>query len=289
MEMQRLCWINGQLAPPSEATVSVFDHGLLYGDGVFEGLRFYQGKVFRLAEHLARLWRSATVLRIAIPYSEVELTAAIVGLVRDCGMPNGYVRVIVTRGIGKLGIDPRSCKHPSVIVLLDEIAVVDEETRRMGARVVVASTRRLAPDGLDPRIKSLNYLNPILAKWEAINAGADEAIMLNAQGFVCEGSVDNIFIVKNATLMTPPESDGALQGITREAIIELARQEGIPYHARHLTTYDLYTADECFLTGTAAELIPVREIDGRTLPQSCGTVFAKLNNKYKELTQREPA
>ncbi|MDH4274005.1 MAG: branched-chain-amino-acid transaminase [Gammaproteobacteria bacterium] len=284
MEQQRLCWINGRWMPSHEATVSVFDHGLLYGDGVFEGLRFYPSGVFKLGEHLARLWRSASVLRITIPYTAHELGVVIERAARDSGMASGYIRVIVTRGAGKLGIDPRSCKQPCVIVIADEIAVVDDVVRRNGARVIVAATRRLAPDGLDPRVKSLNYLNPIMAKWEAINAHADEAILLNAQGYVSEGSVDNIFIVKNATLLTPPVYDGALEGITRGVVIRLAEEAGIPMVEQRLTTYDLYTADECFLTGTAAELIPVREIDGRVLPQTCGPVYNALSQLFAAAT-----
>lgn len=284
---QAVCWINGALVPAHEARVSVFDHGLLYGDGVFEGIRFYRGKAFRLDAHLARLERSAAAIRLVLPGDRAALVQAVTATIAAYGQPNGYLRLIVTRGEGRLGLDPTSCTRPSIIIIADELAVVPQAVRDHGARVIIAATRRLAPDGLDPRIKSLNYLNHILARIEATNAGADEAILLNQRGHVAEGSAENVFIVRDDELLTPPATEGALEGITRMAVLETANAAGLRWREATLSPYDLYTAEECFLTGTGAELIPVREVDGRPLHHCPGPFYARLCEGFAQLVERE--
>ncbi|APZ43214.1 branched-chain-amino-acid transaminase [Acidihalobacter ferrooxydans] len=275
-----MCWLDGQFVSPAEASISVFDHGLLYGDGVFEGIRFYGRRVFRLSEHLARLQRSAAAILLQLPYSIETLAQVIEHFAKHYPEPSGYVRVVVTRGEGALGIDPRSCAHGSMFVIADRLALISEERRRQGARLITAATRRLPADGLDPRIKSLNYLNHILARIEANNVGADEAVLLNAQGHVTEGTTDNIFVVRDGRLLTPPVTDGALEGITREVILELAAELGIAHAECTLNLYDLYTADECLLSGTGAELIPVAEIDGRRMRRCPGPITDALQTAY---------
>ncbi|MDP1680146.1 MAG: branched-chain-amino-acid transaminase [Burkholderiales bacterium] len=282
-----VCWMNGTLVALDQARVSVFDHGLLYGDGVFEGIRFYHGRSFRLDAHLDRLYRSAAALRLTIPYDRAALIAATNETIAAFGARNGYLRLVVTRGEGRLGLDPSTCARGNTFILADHLALVSEDTRDGGARLIVAATRRLSPDGLDPRIKSLNYLNHILARMEATNAGADEAILLNAQGRVAEGTADNIFIVRSGALLTPPATDGALEGITRAVVLGLAAALHIPARETSLATYDLYTADEAFLTGTGAELIPVREVDGRTLGACPGPVFARLMTAFRIQIEQE--
>lgn len=282
-----MCWLNGRIVAPEEAHVSVFDHGLLYGDGVFEGIRFYNGSPFRLREHLQRLEASAAAICLSIPYAPAALAAAIRGTITAFGQPDGYLRLVVTRGEGRLGLDPSSCDRPNVFVIADQLALVSPAVQREGARIIIAATRRIAVDALDPRIKSLNYLNHILARMEASRARADEAILLNASGHVTEGSADNVFIVRDGTLITPPVTDGALEGITRGAILQLAIELNVPTRETSLSPYDLYTADECFLTGTGAELIPVRDIDGRTVRHCPGPVFARLQTAFQQLVARE--
>ncbi len=276
-----ICWLDGKLVSADKAKISVFDHGLLYGDGVFEGIRFYQRQAFRLEDHLQRLKYSALAIGLNIPYSMPELESAIYQVIHAFAETDGYLRLVITRGIGPLGINPAQCQRGSAFILADQTNFISEQVKQNGAKLIIASTRRLSPDGLDPRIKSLNYLNHILARVEANHAGADEAILLNAQGHVTEGSADNIFIIRNGVILTPPVSDGALQGITRETIFELANKLEIECHARTLAPYDLYTADECFLSGTAMELIPVAEIDGRRLAFCPGEVFQTLLQAYK--------
>ena len=280
-------WLNGRIVPTEQACIPLADHGLLYGDGVFEGIRFYHGRALRLRQHVERMYRSASVLCLVIPLSENELTTAVAETIAAYNGADGYLRVVVTRGVGKLGLDPKSCVRPNVFIIADALAMVSAEVRAQGARVIISSTRRLSPDGLDPRIKSLNYLNHIMARMEAANASADEAILLNAQGRVTEGTADNVFIVRGGKLYTPPASDGALQGITRELVMELADELGIACAEVSLSAYDLYTADECFLTGTGAELIPVREVDGRVLTSSPGPVFARVQQAFQALVRRE--
>ena len=282
-------WLNGRIVPSEQACIPLTDHGLLYGDGVFEGIRFYHGRALRLAQHVERLYRSARALCLTIPCNEHEITAAIEETIAAYGDPDGYLRMVVTRGAGKLGLNPKSCPQPNLFIIADELAMVSADIRARGARVIISATRRLPPDGLDPRIKSLNYLNHIMARIEAANAGADEAILLNAQGRVTEGTADNVFIVRAGALYTPPASDGALQGITRALVIELADELGIACEEASLSAYDLYTADECFLTGTGAELIPVREVDGRAFMSSPGPVFARVQLAFHALVRRECA
>ncbi|MGV6858794.1 MAG: branched-chain-amino-acid transaminase [bacterium] len=287
MSDQALCWINGKVIAPSEAKVSVFDHGFLYGDGVFEGLRFYGGKVFRLPRHLERLRRSAIALNLTVPMDDARLTGAVQALIDASPLDSGYLRLIVTRGTGELGIDPATCEEGSLIIIADELKMVPDEEREKGIKVVISSTRRQPPDRIDSRIKSLNYLTSILARMEANLAGASEAIMLNDRGFVAEGSADNVFIASGGELLTPPLNDGALGGITRATVLELADQLGIVAKEVSLTAYDLYNADECFLTGTGARLIPVREIDGRSLKQCPGTMYAALSTAFASLIEDE--
>jgi len=281
------CWLNGNLVSPNEARISVFDHGLLYGDGVFEGIRFYRRVPFRLEEHLRRLERSARSIVLTIPYDRKALSVAVAETIGAFDEPDGYIRLVVTRGNGKLGIDPRSCERANVFIVADQLALVSEEVRQNGARLIIAATRRLGPDGLDPRIKSLNYLNHILARIEADQVGADEAVLLNHAGHVTEGSAENLFIVTDGVLLTPPVTDGALEGITRGAVLELAEKLDIPFAEKSLTPYDLYTADECFLAGTGAELIPVREISSRPLESDLRPEFTRLQKAFAELLEEE--
>ena len=285
MHENAVCWLNGRLVPLGEARVSMFDHGLLYGDGVFEGIRFYRRKPFRLDAHLDRLFDSARVIGLDLPYTRAELTAIVAETVAAYPGEDGYLRLVATRGEGALGIDPKNCVEPSLFVIADRLSMVPDATRAHGARLIIAATRRLSPDGLDPRVKSLNYLNHILARIEANHAGADEAILLNGAGRVAEGTADNVFIVRRGRLLTPPPVEGALAGITREAVLELAVQAGIEAMECALAPYDLYTADECFLTGTGAELIPVAEVDGRHMTACPGPVFQELARRFKALVE----
>lgn len=283
----KACWMNGNLIDPLEAKVSVYDHGLLYGDGIFEGLRFYNGVAFRLKEHLDRLEDSAKALMLPIPYDQKSLSDAIINTIKASGQKNGYIRLVVTRGEGDLGLNPKNCGTGNVFILVDKLAIVSEEANNEGARVIIASVRRLGPDGIDPRIKSLNYLNNILARLEANQANADEAILLNQAGFIAEGSADNIFIVKNGILITPPVTDGALEGITRQAVIDAAQRGNIPFQEKSMTPFDLYNADEMFLTGSGAELIPVKEVAGRILNHPERSVFQKMRQLFSDLVFEE--
>ena len=276
------CWFNGKMMAADQACVSVYDHGLLYGDGVFEGIRFYRGNAFCLEQHLQRLYDSAKVCALEIPHSLEELRLAVVDTIAASTLSDGYIRLVVTRGVGGLGIDPKRCARPNVFIIADQIHIAAAEAYDSGIAVIIANTRRLPLDGLDPRVKSLNYLNHIMAKIEANHAGAAEAIMLNQQGHVSEGSADNVFIAKNGVLYTPPVSDGALDGVTRATILRLASQLGIETKQQSISTYDLYVADECFLSGTAVELMPVREIDGRSLAQCPGPLFSRLRHAFIE-------
>jgi|AMFO01.1.fsa_nt_gi branched-chain amino acid aminotransferase, group I len=282
-----VCWLDGRVLPLEEARIPVLDHGLLYGDGVFEGIRFYFGRPFLLGEHLERLRRSARAIALACPWSDDELARIVGEVVSAFGEPEGYIRLVVTRGEGPLGIDPAPCREPRLIVIAARLEMVNHARRQAGVRLVIAATRRLPPDGLDPRIKSLNYLNHILARIEANAAGADEAVLLNARGQVAEGTADNLLIVRNNSLFTPPVTDGALEGITRRLVMELAEKEGIPVREQSLAPWDLHTADECFLTGTGAELVPVREIDGRPLPACPGPLYRRCNEAFRAFIQRE--
>lgn len=281
------CWIEGKIVPASEARVSVFDHGFLYGDGVFEGVRFYNQKPFRLPRHLKRLQQSATALTLRIPMTMEELEQAVTDTIAAMPTADGYLRIIITRGIGILGINPASCENPGVIIIADELQLVSDQLRNNGIQAIIASTRRSTPDRLDPRIKSLNYLNSIIARMEANHAGVDEAILLNERGFVAEGTAENIFIVKDGELLTPTTTEGALAGITRATVLELATKIKIPARETILSAYDLYTADECFLTGTGARLIPVKEIDGRVIRHCPGATYQQLSTVFLELVTNE--
>jgi branched-chain amino acid aminotransferase len=282
-----VCWLDGVIVPEDQARVSVFDHGVLYGDGVFEGIRFYQRQAFRLQAHLRRLQHSAKAIKLTLPYSLHDLELAVREVILAFAVPDGYLRLVVTRGKGSLGVDPSSCKRGTTFIIADKLSVIDARVKTHGAKLIIAATRRLPPDGLDPRVKSLNYLNHVLARIEANQANADEAILLNGQGHVSEGTTDNVFIVRDNTLLTPPVSDGVLDGITRGVIMELADARDLACMERSLSAYDLYTADECFLTGTAMELIPVREIDGRILPGCPGPVYQTMQQAFGERIQAE--
>jgi branched-chain amino acid aminotransferase len=258
-------YVNGGFVPAETASVSVFDHGFLYGDGVFEGIRVYAGTIFRLHQHVKRLYDSAQCILLTIPLEPEALIDAIVETVRRRELPDQYVRVVVSRGKGDLGLDPRKCSKPSVIIIADTIALYPAHLYTQGVELVTVATRRTPAWALDSRIKSLNYLNNILAKIEAQQAGAVEAVMLNAEGYVAECTADNIFIVRQDRVLTPSTMAGALAGVTRDSAIEIARELGVSTEETLLTRYDLYTADECFMTGTGAEIVPVVRIDGRSI------------------------
>jgi branched-chain amino acid aminotransferase len=260
-----LIYLNGALVPKEEARVSVFDHGFLYGDGVFEGIRVYAGKVFRLEEHVARLYESARTLELHVPMEQPEMIDAITRTVAANDKADAYVRVVVSRGPGDLGIDPAKCARATVVIVVDAIAMYPREAYDFGIDLVTSSVRRVPMESLDPRVKSLNYLNNILAKLEAKNAGCLEAIILNHHGLVAECTGDNLFIVKNGRLETPAVTQGALEGITRRVVLEIAAELGIEAQETELALHDVYNADECFLTGTAAEIVPVVSADGRTV------------------------
>jgi branched-chain amino acid aminotransferase len=279
-------FIDGKFCNERDAKVSVFDHGLLYGDGIFEGIRAYNGRVFRLKEHLDRLYYSAKAILLTIPMSREKIAAAVIESCRQNKIRNGYIRLVVTRGVGTLGLNPNSCKNPSVIVIAHKIQVYPPELYARGMAIVTVPTVRNLHSALNPAIKSLNYLNNILAKIEANNAGVEEAVLLNSEGFVSECTADNIFIIKQNKLFTPPLSAGALYGITRGVVMELARESGIEVSEPNLTRYDLFNADECFLTGTGAEIMPIVKIDGRVIGSGKpGPLTKKLVGEYHSLTK----
>jgi branched-chain amino acid aminotransferase len=263
--MDPLIWIDGKLYSKSDAKLSVYDHGLLYGDGVFEGIRRYNGRIFEKDAHIARLFESAQGIRLPMPCTAEQIGAGLEETVAANKLTDCYIRLVVTRGTGHLGVSPKNCTQPVTIIIADTIQMYPEETYRTGMAIITASVTRNHPNSLSPRIKSLNYLNNVLAKWEAIDAGVLEALMLNHMGFVCECTGDNIFIVKNGELMTPPPEAGILLGITRGVVMGLAREAGVPVSERNLSRQDMYVADECFLTGTGAEVVPVTKIDSRTI------------------------
>lgn len=258
-------YIDGKYYDRADAKISVFDHGLLYGDGVFEGIRIYNGKVFRLKEHIQRLYDSAKAILLEISMTMENMEAAVLDAIKVNEKKDGYIRLVVTRGEGSLGLDPASCKKATVVIIVDDIQLYPKEYYEKGIAVVTVATRRIPSECLDPRIKSLNYLNNILAKIDAKQAGCLEAVMLNSQGFIAECTADNIFIVKQEKLLTPSAYHGALEGITRQTVMEIGDALGIKCQETTLTPYDLYTADECFMTGTGAEIAPVVKIDGRVI------------------------
>jgi branched-chain amino acid aminotransferase len=281
-------WIDGKLVDVSEARVPVLDHGLLYGDGIFEGMRVYGGRVFRLERHLARLAAGARALSLELPGGIDAIREVVFATARAYGEPEAYMRLIVTRGDGALGVDPTSCPRPRVICLADRVAIYPEEKRSQGVDLVTASLRRPPPDVLDPRVKSLNYLNNALAKGEARRRGADEALLLNLQGQVAEAAVANVFVVRDGALWTPPGSDGALEGINRATLIELARELDVPAAERSLGRFDLFAADEVFLTGSGVGgLVAVRSLDGeRVGASSAGPLFQRLRAAFEACKAR---
>ena len=280
-------YINGKFYSKEDAKISVYDHGLLYGDGVFEGMRTYSGKVFRLAEHIDRLYESARAILLTIPMSKQDLIDAVKKTVELSGLSDSYIRLVVTRGAGSLGLDPNRTSDPQIIIIVDLIALYDRKYYDEGLKIITASTIRNHPAALSPRIKSLNYLNNIMAKIEGLQAGCMEAIMLNHKGEVAECTGDNIFIVKHCHLLTPPTDAGILEGITRNAILELAKELKIPAREATLTRHDLLVADECFLTGSAAEVIPVVSIDSRPIGLgSVGQTTKLLMSEFKKLVVR---
>jgi branched-chain amino acid aminotransferase len=279
-------YINGKLFDKQDAKVSVYDHGFLYGDGIFEGIRVYGGKVFKLREHVDRLYDSARHIHLEIPIDRAQMTEAVLSTVAANNKKDGYIRLIVSRGAGTLGLDPRKTSDPQIIIIVDDIALYPPELYESGLEIVTAATIRNHPNATNPRIKSLNYLNNILAKIEGIRAGCVEALMLNHKGEVAECTGDNIFLVKNGILRTPPIDAGILEGITRNAVMDLARQAGITVQEIALTRHDVYAADEVFLTGTAAEVIPVVKCDGRPIGAGKpGPMTRQLREKFQQLTK----
>lgn len=280
---EMLAWLDGRVAPARETAVPVLDHGLLYGDGIFEGLRFYDKRVFRLELHLARLTVGARALGLAIPGGDAGVRAALRSLLAAYGAADGYVRLVITRGTGPLGVDPLTCEAPRMFVIAAPLALFPPERQLAGVSLFTSTFRRPSADALEPRIKSLNYLNNALAKQEARQRGADEALLLNARGLIAEAAAANLFVVRDGVLQTPPTTDGALDGITRRTVLELARELGVPAEERSLGRIDLYAASEVFLTGTGAGLVPVGSLDGR--PAGAGSerpVLARLLAAYRE-------
>ena len=281
-------YLNDKLVGKDEALVSVFDHGLLYGDGVFEGIRSYNGLVFKLNEHLDRLYESAHTLMLEIPLPKEKLEKAVIETLQANRLTDAYIRLVVTRGVGDLGLDPRKCKKATLFIIADKIALYPKEYYEKGLQIATVPTVRNHPEALNPQLKTLNYLNNILAKIEATNAGVDEAILLNSQGYVTECTGENIFFIRAKTLVTPPPYVGILKGITREAVMGLAAEMGLAVKEDVFTRHDLYTADEVFLTGTAAEIVPVIRIDNRKIGSGVpGKTTAKLMAEFRKLTSKE--
>src|SRR3954467_5386768 len=279
-------WVDGKWCDRSTATVSVYDHGLLYGDGVFEGIRVYGGKIFRLAAHLERLYDSAKAIWMTIPMPREEMAAGTEGAGRRSGIKEAYIRHVVTRGVGDLGLDPRKCSKPTVIVIVDTIKLWPEQVYEAGLNVLTAGTPIPQREALSPRVKSLNYLAHILAKLEGIHAGADEVLMLDSAGSVAEGSGQNLFVVKAGGLRTPPPYAGILKGVTRDAVIEIAHLAGYPLDESILNRYDVYTADEAFFTGTASEVVAIRQVDGRVIGSGkAGPITRDIRARFQALVR----
>lgn len=284
--MGLIIYFDGQYVQEEQAKVSVFDHGLLYGDGVFEGIRAYHGRVFKLQQHIDRLYESARTIQLKIDLTHEQMTDVVLETLRKNGLQDGYIRLVVTRGKGDLGLDPRKCSSATVFCIAAGIRLYPEELYHKGMEVVTVATRRNVPEAMNPRVKSLNYLNNIMAKIEANLTNSPEAIMLNNEGYVAEATGDNIFIVKNGELITPPAYVGILEGITRNTVMELAEKKGIKVSEKLFTRHDIFIADECFLTGTAAEVIPVVKVDGRTLGNGQpGDMTKGLIADFRELTK----
>ncbi|MEM2643175.1 MAG: branched-chain-amino-acid transaminase [Candidatus Bathyarchaeia archaeon] len=286
MDKELLVYIDGEYYPKSQAKISVYDHGLLYGDGVFEGIRAYNGVVFKLKEHIDRLYRSAHAIMLQIPITKEEMIKIVLETLRKNNLKDAYIRLVVTRGVGDLGLDPRKCSKPTIIVITDTIALHKSEAKEKGITAMLTWVKRDPVDATSHEIKSLNYLNSILAKIEANINGVDEAICLDKNGFVCEGVAENIFIVKNGRIYTPPSYTGALPGITAETVKELAKSLGYEVLEKNITPYELFTADEVFFTGTAAEIIPVREINKRQIGNGKpGPITKRLIEEFSKLVQ----
>jgi branched-chain amino acid aminotransferase len=279
-------YVDGKFYSEANAKISVFDHGLLYGDGIFEGIRFYNGRVFRLEEHLERLWDSARSICLEIPMTREEMTEALLETIRQNHLHEGYIRLLVTRGIGNLGLNPEQCKNPSVIIIVAKIVLYHADFYRKGLSIVTCATRRSNPASLNPAVKSLNYLNNVMARIEANLAGADEALMLNDAGNVAECTADNVFIVKRDQIFTPPITAGALRGITRSIVFEVAAEFGLSVVEADFTRHDVFVADECFLTGTAAEIVPVVKADGRVIGNGKpGPITTRIIARFREMTR----
>ena len=279
-------YVDGKFYSEANAKVSVLDHGLLYGDGIFEGIRFYNGRVFRLEEHLNRLWDSARSICLEIPMTMRDMTEAVLETIRQNHLRDGYIRLLVTRGIGNLGLNPTQCKCPSVIIIAATIALYHPDVYRKGLSIVTCATRRSNPAALNPAVKSLNYLNNVMARIEANLARADEALMLNDAGNVAECTADNVFVVKRGQIFTPPITAGALRGITRSIVFEIAAELGIKVSETDITRHDVFVADECFLTGTAAEIIPVVKADGRLIGNGKpGPITTRTMARFREMTR----
>jgi len=285
--MSGAVYLNGRIMARDEAVISPYDHGFLYGDGVFEGIRVYDGRVFKLEEHLDRLYASAAQIMLEIPLDRAAMRAAIIDTVRATQLRDAYIRPVISRGPGDLGIDPRKCATPTVVIIVDVIQLYPKEAYERGLRMVTATVRRPAPDALNGRIKSLNYMNNILARIEANQAGVEEALMLTDEGYVCECSADNIFVVAKGELWTPAPHLGLLQGVTRDTVLALAREAGIVAGERIFTLYDVYAAEECFLTGTGAEIAPVVEVDGRRIGSGRpGEITRTLSGAFRDHARR---
>lgn len=288
--MGLVIYLNGRFVPEEEAVVSVFDHGLLYGDGVFEGIRAYHNRVFKLKEHIDRLYDSARTIALEIPLTKEEMTGVVLETCRQNNLRDGYIRLVVTRGKGDLGLDPRKCRVPTVFCIAASIQLYPEELYQKGLEMITVATRRNLPEACNPQVKSLNYLNNIYARIEANLFGVPEAVMLNQEGYVAEATGDNIFIVKEGVLITPPPSAGILVGITRNAVIDIARKKGVKVEEKLFTRHDIYNADECFLTGTAAEIIPAVRLDGRPIGEGRpGRLTQELIRAFRELTRVDGA
>jgi len=279
-------YIDGKFYSEANAKVSVFDHGLLYGDGIFEGIRFYNGRVFRLEEHLERLWDSARSICLEIPMTRQQMTEALLETIRQNHLRDGYIRLIVTRGVGNLGLNPEQCKNPSVIIIAATIALYHQDFYRKGLNIITVATRRSNPASLNPAVKSLNYLNNVMARIEANLAGADEALMLNDAGNIAECTADNVFIIKHGQIFTPPITAGALRGITRSIVFDIAAEFDLKVMQANFTRHDIFVADECFLTGTAAEIVPVVKADGRPIGNGKpGPITTRIMARFREMTR----